>query len=66
MSHFIVIETDAGLQVAGVESQETPDDVATHHRGVIVDRGPYKTHEEAYDAMLLMPDDEQERARLRD
>ena len=66
MSQFIVIETDAGLQVAKVESNETPADAATRNGGVIVDTGLYKTHEDAYDAMLLVPEDEKERAHLRD
>lgn len=57
---------DAGLQVAGVESNETPADTAVRKAGVIIDAGPYHTHEDAYDAMLLVPDDEKERVRSRD
>ena len=64
MSYFKVIETDAGLQVAGIQSTETPADAATRNGGVIVDSGPYNTHEDAYNAMLLVPDYEKERARL--
>ncbi len=66
MNHFIVIETDAGLQVASVQSNEPPADAAARHGGVIVDAGPFHTYEDAYDAMLLVPEDEKQRARLRE
>ncbi|WP_442505228.1 hypothetical protein SH528x_004009 [Novipirellula sp. SH528] len=66
MNHFIVIETDAGLQVASVQSNESPADAATRHGGVIVDTGPFNTYEDAYDAMLMVPEDEKQRARLRE
>ena len=66
MSHFIVIETDDGLQVASVDPNETPADAAIRNGGVIVDSSAYSTHDDAYDAMLLIPDDEKKRARMRD
>lgn len=66
MSCYIVIENDQGLRVADVPSGKSAADVATILQGVIVDFGPYKSYEDAYDAMMQIPDDEKERAKLRD
>ncbi|REJ66375.1 MAG: hypothetical protein DWQ31_15025 [Planctomycetota bacterium] len=66
MTHYIVVETDSGLSVAEVSDRKSADDVAVESGGVIVDPGPYKSYEAAKDAMLAVPDDEGERARLRE
>ena len=55
MSSFTVIENDNGLLVVAVESGETADEAAVRYNGVVVDEGPYKTYDDAYDAMLQIP-----------
>jgi len=66
MAHYIVVETEAGLEVAEVAEGKTADDAAAVSGGVIVDSGPYKTYDQAKDAMEQMPDDEKEQAKYRD
>lgn len=66
MGYFIIIETDDGLDVAEVTGDKTAEDVAIAAGGVIIDPGPHKSFEDAREAMLLIPDTEEERARLRD
>lgn len=55
MTDFIIIENDAGLSVAEVGANETPDQVALANGGLLVDEGPYHSFEDAYDAMQLLP-----------
>ena len=55
MNHFIVIENDNGLQVATVGKEQSNEDVAVENQGWIVDAGPYRTFDDAYDAMQLIP-----------
>ena len=66
MSTYIVIENDSGLRVAELEAKETAEEAARKHSGVIVDPGPYHSYEDAYDALMLVPEDERERAKLRE
>lgn len=60
MVHYEIIETDAGLMVAELEPGMLPEDAAVRHGGVVVDPGPYKTYEEAYDAVLALEAEEDE------
>jgi hypothetical protein len=66
MNSYIVIETESGLTVAEVPADKTAEQVATASAGVIVDPGPYKSFDDAHDAMQMLPSDEKERARLRE
>ncbi|NND96323.1 MAG: hypothetical protein HKN47_03215 [Pirellulaceae bacterium] len=66
MMYYIVIETEDGLMVAEVPENKSAEVVASAARGVIIDPGPYHSHEDAYDAMLAVPDDQRARAFLRD
>ncbi len=66
MKEFIIVESDSGLTVAEVPPGKSAEDVAAGLGAVLVDSGPYRTFEDAEDAMLSMPDDEEERATLRD
>lgn len=56
ISEYVVIENDDGLLVVGVAEDQTKEQVALANGGVIVDEGPYHAFDEAYDAMLLIPD----------
>jgi hypothetical protein len=51
---FAIIETDAGLTVAQVSPGATPEEAAVVKGGVLVDPGPYKSFDNAYDAMLAL------------
>ena len=66
MHYYIVIEIDSGVAVAEVPVGGNPEDTAAAEGGVLVDPGPYKTFEEAQEAMMGVPDDEEERAPLRE
>jgi hypothetical protein len=51
---FVIIETDAGLTVAQVSSESNPDETAAVNGGVLVDPGPYKSFDDAYDGLLAL------------
>ena len=60
MHDFIVVETEDGLTVVEVLPGDSAEDVAVRYGGVIADPGPYKTYQDAEDAMLLIPQEEAE------
>lgn len=66
MQTYAIVETDAGLAIAEIPENKTVEDVAAEMGGAVVDPGPHKSFEQAQDAMLMLPQDENERARLRD
>jgi hypothetical protein len=55
---YAIIETDAGLTVTEVPSDTTPEKAATTSGGVLVDPGPYKSFDDAYDALLALSREE--------
>ena len=57
---YEIIETDEGLAVAEIPPGATPEDVAAKRGGLLIDPGPYKTFEDAYDAMLVIQEEEEE------
>ena len=57
---YAVIETDAGLTVAQYEPGASPEDAAEKQGGIVADPGPYKTFDDAYDAMLAIQEEEEE------
>lgn len=58
MLQFAIIEVDDGLTVAEFPLGRRPDEVAARRGGTVVDPGPYKTYEDAYDAMLALSAEE--------
>ena len=66
MTRFAVIETDSGLTVAAIPAGASIEDVATRQGAYVVDPGPYESYEDAYDAMLALPDEEEEREAARE
>lgn len=56
MREFIIIENDEGLLVVGVEEGQSAEAAALTHGGEVVDAGPYRNYDDAYDAMQLIPD----------
>ena len=59
MPLYEIIETDVGLTVAELRPGMPPEEAATRARGVVVDPGPYRTYDEAYDALLSLQDDDE-------
>ncbi len=60
MALYQIIETDDGLTVAEVQAEAVPEEGAVVQRGVVVDPGPYKTYEDAYDAVLALKQEEED------
>jgi hypothetical protein len=60
MSNYEIIETDEGLAVAEMPRGVSPDEVAAARGGILIDPGPYRTFEDAYDAMLVWQTEEEE------
>ncbi len=60
MLSYEIVETDEGLAVAEVPTGTTAEEVALARGGILIDPGPYKSFEEAYDAMLALQEDEDE------
>ena len=59
MIAYSIIETEDGLAVVDRPASESAEECAVRHGGIVVDPGPYKTSEDAYDALLaLQMDDE--------
>jgi hypothetical protein len=59
MLGYAIIETDDGLTVAEVPELSSPEETAARHGALLVDPGPYDSYQDALDAMMLIPDDEE-------
>lgn len=57
---YEIIETEEGLTVAEVQPGIMPEEVATLQGGILIDPGPYKSFEDAYDAILALQEEEDE------
>ncbi len=57
---YEIIETDEGLAVAEMHPGVSPDEVAAAQRAVLIDPGPYRTFDDAYDAMVALQSEEEE------
>ena len=55
MRDFIIVETEDGLTVTERRENETAEAAAVRQGGVIVDVGPYGTHDDAMDALMQIP-----------
>ena len=60
MAEYAIIETDAGLTIVELPPGATPEDVAATRAGVVIDPGPYREYDDAYDALLATGDDEED------
>ncbi len=58
--NYTIIETDAGLTVAELKQGQTPEEAAERAGGLLVDPGPYKTYDDACEAMLAIKEEEEE------
>ena len=53
MVSYVVLEISDGLTVVAKPAGMTAEEVAAKQGGVVVDPGPFKEFEDAYDALLL-------------
>jgi hypothetical protein len=60
MTDYAIVETDDGLTVAEIEPGITPEEAAVKRGGVLIDPGPYPSFGEACDAMLAIPDEDED------
>ena len=60
MVDFAIIEVPDGLTVVELQTGQSPEDVAAKHGGTLVDPGPYTSHDDACDALIDLPYDEEE------
>jgi len=60
MPGYAINETEAGLTVTEFEHEGRPEYEALRCGGVVVDPGPYRTYDEAYDAMLALEGEDPE------
>jgi hypothetical protein len=61
MTCYAIIEAENGLLVANYADIETAEDAAKRLNGFVVDPGPYRSYDDAYDALLaLQRQDEEE------
>ena len=56
MSRYFIIETDDGLTIADALNDESLEDAASRHGGVVeADADFYATYEEAMEALAAIP-----------
>jgi hypothetical protein len=60
MLQYEIIETDEGLAVAEMSPRVTPDEEAAARGGVLIDPGPYRTFDDACDAMVALQAEEED------
>jgi len=58
MDQYQIIETEQGLLITRLVPGTRPEDVAAAHGGVVVDPGPYRSYEDAYDALIALQKEE--------
>jgi len=58
MDQYQIIETEQGLLITRLVPGARPEDVAAAHGGVVVDPGPYRSYEDAYDALIALQKEE--------
>ena len=56
MPQYVIIETDEGLTVTEVSEHGSPEETAASRGAFLVDGGPFHSYQDAYDAMMLLPD----------
>lgn len=60
MNGFAIIEIDDGLTVVELGAGQSAEEAAVRAGGVLIDPGPYRTYEEAIDAMEQLEEDSEE------
>jgi hypothetical protein len=49
--YFAIIEVEDGMTIVECENRESLEAVAIAHHGVIVDPGPFRSYDDAYDEL---------------
>lgn len=61
MNYFAIIEVDNGMTIVEYQPEDDLIAIAESHGGTVVDPGPFRNYDEAYDELLnLEPDDDRE------
>lgn len=58
MPQFAIIDADSGLTVIQLPPGISVAEAATREGGTVVDPGPYGSYDDAYDALLALPEEE--------
>jgi hypothetical protein len=58
MPQFAIIDVESGLTVVQLPAGASAAEVAVRQGGSVVDPGPYATYDDAYDALLALPEEE--------
>jgi len=61
MLRYELIETDEGLTVIEIPTNATAEEAARQQGGLIVDPGPFTSYEDAYEALMALKLDEDEK-----
>ena len=61
MISYAIIEVADGLTIAAVDQGQSPEEVAVTQSGVLIDPGPFSTYDEAYDALIELEREQEER-----
>lgn len=61
MNYFIIIETENGNNVIECPEGLSPIEAAEANDGILVDEGPFRSYEDAMDALDQLQPDEDER-----
>ncbi|HVT28235.1 MAG TPA: hypothetical protein VHE81_09505 [Lacipirellulaceae bacterium] len=60
MVDFVIIELPDGLTVVELQAGQSPEDAAASQGGVLVDAGPYRSYDDAWDALLDLQYEDEE------
>jgi hypothetical protein len=58
---FAIIEVEDGLTIAAVDPGMSADEAALRYHGTLIDAGPYKTYDDAYDALEDLLEEREDR-----
>jgi hypothetical protein len=56
---FVIIEVENGLTIVELAPGESPAETAVRHGGLLVDTGPYRSYEDANEALMALPEKEE-------
>lgn len=62
MLRYAIVETDDGLTVVEVPEHRTAEEIATSHHALLVDSRLYESFQDAFDAMMLIPNEPDKRS----
>jgi hypothetical protein len=60
MADFAIIEVEDGMTVVELKPHQTPEDAALKEHGTLIDPGPYKSYDDALDALAELEAEDEE------